>query len=263
MKKIIMAFLTLFYLTGDEASARNIRFLHRMGITHVLNAAQGVWTDCSFVDLTPEYYAGSGINYQGFELWDSNQMKILPFFGCANEFILSAMKSGGKCLVHCQMGVSRSCALAMAYMMLTEGWDAADVMREFRKRRDVRPNDYFLSQIVELDNELRKERLFGIPRSIKLCSLGNAHKLPKPWHYELWNVPPEQNTVPFKLVHMGDPGSEKYVANAMEDEEGEKPKQKLRSRSRERSMARGKTPFTKTSDSSESEYEWEYYYDEE
>ena len=37
---------------GDEASARNIGFLQKMGITHVLNTAEGVWTDHSFVDLT-------------------------------------------------------------------------------------------------------------------------------------------------------------------------------------------------------------------
>ena len=53
---------------GDEASARNIRFLHKIGVTHVLNAAEGKWTDCSFVDLSEEYYVGSGICYQGHNL---------------------------------------------------------------------------------------------------------------------------------------------------------------------------------------------------
>ena len=41
----------------------------------------------------------------------------------------------------------RSCTAAMVYLMLSEGWDAVDVLTEFRKRRDVRPNDHFLAQV--------------------------------------------------------------------------------------------------------------------
>lgn len=141
---------------GDEASARNLAFLRRMGIDHVLNAAEGVWTDCSFVDLNEDYYANTGIAYLGMQLWDSTRVCIVPYLGCANEFIAKAMAGGGKCLVHCQMGVSRSCTMAMAYLMMSLKWDAADAMRELRKRRDVRPNDHFLAAIVELDNQLRR-----------------------------------------------------------------------------------------------------------
>ena len=55
----------------------------------------------------------------GLQLWDSSKVRILPYFGCADEFIASAFGSGGKCLVNCQMGVSRSATLAMVYLMLT------------------------------------------------------------------------------------------------------------------------------------------------
>ena len=191
---------------GDEASARNIRFLQRMGITHVLNCAEGVWTDYSFVDLTEEYYEGTGITYLGLQVWDSTKVRMTPYFGCANDFIAMALDGGGgKCLIHCQMGVSRSCVAALVYMMLSKGMDAADVMREFRKRRDVRPNDHFLAQLVELDNELRKERLFNIPRSIRLFRLSELDSLPKPWHYEFWDADVDADSLPFSLSHLGEP----------------------------------------------------------
>lgn len=35
---------------------------------------------------------------------------------------------------------------------------AADAIRTVRLRRDIRPNDGFLQQLAELDNELRRER---------------------------------------------------------------------------------------------------------
>lgn len=50
-------------LVGDQAAARNIAFLKRFGITHVLNAAEGPWTE-HCVDLSAEHYQGSGITYQ-------------------------------------------------------------------------------------------------------------------------------------------------------------------------------------------------------
>merc|ERR1712115_570195 len=71
--------------------------------------------------------------------------------------------------------------------------------------RDVRPNDHFLAQIVELDNELRKERLFNIPRSIRLFRLSELESLPKPWHHEFWDADVDAESLPFRLSHMGEP----------------------------------------------------------
>ena len=190
---------------GDEASARNIRFLKKMGITHVLNTAEGIWTDCSFVDLTEDYYLGSGITYQGLQLWDHTCVRILPYLGCADEFIASGMKNGGKVLVHCQMGVSRSSTAAISYMMLTKGWKVDEVLRLFRKRRDVRPNDFYLTQLVELDNDLRKLRECGLPRKIKLHQLQDIDSLPKPWHHQFWESMPTDETLPFSLSCVCEP----------------------------------------------------------
>ena len=190
---------------GDEASARNIKFLQKMGITHVLNTAEGVWTDCSFVDLTNEYYEGSGVTYQGIQLWDHNCVKILPYLGCANEFIASGINSGGRVLVHCQMGVSRSSTAAIAYMMLSNEWKVEDVLRLFRKRRDVRPNDFYLTQLVDLDNDLRKLRECSVPRKITLHKLKDIDLLPKPWHYQFWESIPTDETLPFSLSCVCEP----------------------------------------------------------
>jgi protein-tyrosine phosphatase len=73
------------------------------------------------------------------------------------------------------MGVSRSSAAVLAYLMLRQQKTAVEALIEVRdsilwifqysscllqvrKNRDVRPNDGFLRQLAELDNKLRKER---------------------------------------------------------------------------------------------------------
>ena len=86
-------------------------------------------------------------------MWDSAWFDVSPFIDEAVDFITSAIDvAGGRCLVNCQMGVSRSCTCAMAYMMKTRGWTAVQTMKQFRANRDVRPNDGFMRYIVELDN---------------------------------------------------------------------------------------------------------------
>ena len=58
-----------------------------------------------------------------------------------------------------------------------------------------------MEQIIELDNDLRKERECGIPRSIALPGLNKLQHLPKPWHFEFWNGASEED-LPFQLTYL-------------------------------------------------------------
>ena len=49
---------------GDKQTVKNIRFLKKLGITHVLNAAEGPWEDYGFVDLNKDFYKDTDIHYQ-------------------------------------------------------------------------------------------------------------------------------------------------------------------------------------------------------
>lgn len=45
--------------------------------------------------------------------------------------------------------------------MIYRKMSAADAIRTVRLRRDIRPNDGFLQQLADLDNELRRERQYS------------------------------------------------------------------------------------------------------
>ena len=142
---------------GDAAAATHVKFLKHLNVTHVLNTAEG--DDEGLVNLNQAHYEGSGITYMGIHMWDNAWFDVRPFLEEATDFIESAFSSGGKILVNCQMGVSRSSTCAIAYMMMKLGWRATDTLKLFRQRRDVRPNDGFLKILANLDNELTKKRL--------------------------------------------------------------------------------------------------------
>ena len=67
----------------------------------------------------------------------------------------AAIKSGGKVLVNCWQGASRSTTIVLAYLVKCEGLDLVEALRLVRAKRDVRPNDGFLLQLIELEEKCR------------------------------------------------------------------------------------------------------------
>lgn len=64
----------------------------------------------------------------------------------------------GKVFVHCAMGVSRSGALVLAYLMICQGLSLAEAIAAVRLNRDIGPNSGFLQQLLELELSLRTEK---------------------------------------------------------------------------------------------------------
>ncbi|XP_037810340.1 dual specificity protein phosphatase 3 isoform X3 [Lucilia sericata] len=153
---------------GDAAAAKNKTYLRMMGITHVLNAAEG----CRYgqVDTGHSYYRDmpsirrknkdTVFRYMGFPMIDAPTTDISRYFYVAAKFIDSAISGGGKVLVHCLVGVSRSATCVLAYLMICRKMSAVDAIRTVRMRRDIHPNDGFLQQLADLDMELRRKNLY-------------------------------------------------------------------------------------------------------
>ena len=52
------------------------------------------------------------------------------------------------------MGLSRSATLILAYLMLKQGMDVQKAMKTIRQERAILPNDGFLKQLIQLNEEL-------------------------------------------------------------------------------------------------------------
>uniref|UniRef100_UPI003AAF54C7 dual specificity protein phosphatase 13B n=1 Tax=Centroberyx gerrardi TaxID=166262 RepID=UPI003AAF54C7 len=139
---------------GNESVARDKATLSSLGVTHIVNAAAGPHR----INTGQQFYSELQVEYHGVEAADHPQFNLQPHFSPAAHFIDNALKQNGKVLVHCAMGVSRSGALVLAYLMICQGLRLVEAIVAVRLNRDVGPNSGFLEQLRQLDLSLSLQR---------------------------------------------------------------------------------------------------------
>ncbi|KAI0307006.1 protein-tyrosine phosphatase-like protein [Multifurca ochricompacta] len=90
---------------GNLSAAKSLDLRRHFGITHI-------------VSVCPDY-SSRGSNHLIIPVQDSEYDDILIHLPNACHFMRSAMDAGGRVLVHCHMGISRSATVVAAYLMST------------------------------------------------------------------------------------------------------------------------------------------------
>jgi len=133
---------------GNSEAARNLSLLQSQGITHVLVSA---------IECKPCFPAL--FQYLHLQLGDAVGADLLTPLPEAMAFLTAAFSEGGKVLVHCFAGVSRSATLVVAYVMRTHRLKIREAVAFVRARRPcISPNPGFLLQLRLLEDELFPEQ---------------------------------------------------------------------------------------------------------
>ncbi|KAM9837773.1 dual specificity phosphatase 29 [Aulostomus maculatus] len=141
---------------GDEETAKDKYNLKKLGITHILNAAEGTWNN---VDTGAGYYSDMDVVYYGVTAEDIPTFDLSQYFFSASRFIEETLKNPqNKLLVHCVMGRSRSATLFLAYLMICEDMMVVEAIEHVKTRRRIIPNWGFLKQLRQLDMHLQDKR---------------------------------------------------------------------------------------------------------
>ena len=119
---------------GSLINAEDEVLLKRLGITHVLNCAGTRRFD---LDKSP-YPKDVGVKeYRMIPAEDFEDYDIVQHFSTAFAFIDRCRHKGGKCLVHCNLGVNRSGAVCAGYLMMSEGKSLLQVIEHLKDVRSV------------------------------------------------------------------------------------------------------------------------------
>ncbi|MBN3323506.1 DUS3 phosphatase, partial [Atractosteus spatula] len=144
------------WFSGPRFVAQNVMRLQRLGVTHILNAAEG--NSFMHVNTNADFYAGTGITYHGMKANDTEHFNLSAFFEEGADFIDKALaQKDGRVYVHCREGYSRSPTLVIAYLMLRHNMDVKTALSMVRQKREIGPNDGFLRQLCQLNEKLVKE----------------------------------------------------------------------------------------------------------
>ena len=96
-----------FLYHGEFIHARNIELLQKLDVRHII-------TVCDF-KLKKEIF--NIFNVLWIDLHDIPLADISQYFQQTNEFLEMCRSKNEKVLVHCQMGVSRSSSIILAYLL--------------------------------------------------------------------------------------------------------------------------------------------------
>ena len=137
-----------FLYLGSAYGMRNPSLLEYLGVTHVLNMAMEL-------PMSFELINNPRIKLRHILADDSEKYNIRFDFEQAFEFIDEAHMQGGKVLVHCMMGISRSATIVIAYIMSRYRLSfnsAYNLVKSLRP--EIHPNRYFVNILKQYEQEL-------------------------------------------------------------------------------------------------------------
>eukprot|EP01059_Diplonema_ambulator_P032059 TRINITY_DN60_c0_g2_i1.p1 TRINITY_DN60_c0_g2~~TRINITY_DN60_c0_g2_i1.p1 ORF type:complete len:220 (+),score=66.49 TRINITY_DN60_c0_g2_i1:55-660(+) len=127
---------------GGYLDACNERWMRANEITHVVNAA----SECTGKSIC---HPSCVLN---LELKDNLSAPIADYFNTVCEFIDRARSEGGKVLIHCKKGISRSPALTLAYLITRFNIPLEPAYNMILKKRpSISPNLGFILALRELE----------------------------------------------------------------------------------------------------------------
>ncbi|KAK4474403.1 hypothetical protein MN116_001562 [Schistosoma mekongi] len=124
--------------------------LRQHGITLLVSA---------MIDSPPVHIRNAVMNTIHVPVEDMESANLRVHFDRVSDRIAAENRRGGKTLVHCMAGVSRSSTLILAYLMRHTNMSLADAYQHVRSIRPcIQPNPGFWRQLLEYEEKLRGSR---------------------------------------------------------------------------------------------------------
>ncbi|KAF7775665.1 hypothetical protein Agabi119p4_4058 [Agaricus bisporus var. burnettii] len=122
---------------GNVAAVKCPDTRKKLGITHVVSVCH---------EYCPEN--GTSDTHLHIPVQDTEYEDLLIYLPKTTHFIQNALEEGGRVLVHCVMGVSRSTTVVAAFLMKHKKMDARSALRYIKQRRlQAHPNYGFIKQL--------------------------------------------------------------------------------------------------------------------
>lgn len=128
-------------------SSISVESIKQYSITHVVNCTKDLPTPARI----------QGVKFIRVAVDDHPSSKIKKHFDSVLNKMFDAIKTGGKVLVICRAGISRSSTVVMAFLMKFHNMMLRDAHKLVKSQRPkIRPNDGFWRQLIDYERVLFK-----------------------------------------------------------------------------------------------------------
>ncbi|XP_054262660.1 serine/threonine/tyrosine-interacting protein B-like [Macrosteles quadrilineatus] len=143
----------LFLGPYSAAQKTKLNDLKENGITHIICVRQDI--EAHFIKPNfPGHF-----QYLTLNIADCVTENIIRYFKTVKSFIDQSLASGGKVLIHGNGGISRSAALAIAYIMQKYSLNIKDAFTLVQQNRFcINPNEGFMAQLAEFEPIYRAQQ---------------------------------------------------------------------------------------------------------
>uniref|UniRef100_A0A8C5PZN7 Protein-tyrosine-phosphatase n=1 Tax=Leptobrachium leishanense TaxID=445787 RepID=A0A8C5PZN7_9ANUR len=140
-----LAQVTNSLFLSNETAANNHHLLNVHRITCVINV-------CLENDIE---HHNSALEYLHYPIADMPNSNLLKHFEAIYDKIRDVEVRGGRTLVHCNAGISRSPSICLAYLMKSNGMTLIAAHSLLRTRRPIiHPNSGFWEQLIRYELDL-------------------------------------------------------------------------------------------------------------
>jgi protein-tyrosine phosphatase len=164
-----ISFVRSYLGVSGRKPAANAALLQHHGITHIVNAS----------GLEVPNFFENEFRYLPLFIQDRDERfateEMMQLFYPVCDFIDAARVAGGRVLIHCYQGISRSSALALAYLLIRESiWPLEEAVRQLlRVRPTACPNAAFLDALSEIELRILIGRYRAAMRNALLGQTGD------------------------------------------------------------------------------------------
>ncbi|RYG11844.1 MAG: hypothetical protein EON92_09625, partial [Burkholderiales bacterium] len=124
---------------NDLAADQAVELADDARVTHVLDVRLEANDSALWAQLPEVHYLWNGMD-------DAGQAVPDDWWDSTTDWVVNAITSGGRVLIHCHMGINRSPSVAFA-ALLTLGWQPVDAMTAIRTARPV-ANAWYAEQAL-------------------------------------------------------------------------------------------------------------------
>ncbi|KAN0032978.1 hypothetical protein ACTA71_011185 [Dictyostelium dimigraforme] len=142
----ISMILDNFLYLGAAKDTKDEKEMEKLKITHIFSCAGTVYSAEKYIVVNEKFE-------------DDEKVDISEQIEKAYWFIERVRMKKGRVFVHCMAGKSRSASIVLSYLLKREIHSLSDCLFYLHsKRLEIRPNDGFMNQLVDLEQKLTNKQ---------------------------------------------------------------------------------------------------------